>query len=114
MDPTSPTSQQAKPDAAASGAPLFSLGQIVATRGAMALFADHAEVTPQDLVRRHVTGDFGELSADDIQANRDAIEHGDRILSTYAVGGIKCYVITEAVDDGGSRSATTILRADEY
>jgi hypothetical protein len=113
MKQTTPAIQRATTDAAASAAPLFPLGQIVATRGVLALFSEHAEVTPLDLIRRHVTGDFGELCADDVQANRDAIESGARVLSAYTVGGTKCYVISDAVGDDGTRT-TTVLMADEY
>ena len=114
MTDTSPKTARPSTHQRASQGPLFDLGQIVATRGVLALFAKHPEVTPLDLVSRHVSGDFGELCADDVEANRDAIKHGERVLSAFTVGGVKCYVITDAVDDGGRRSATTVLTSDEY
>ena len=68
------------------------------------------EPTPFDFLARHVIGDDGNLDEHDKQANREAIEHGGRILSSYILaGGEKLYVITE--DD---RTVTTVLLSDEY
>jgi hypothetical protein len=45
-------------------APLFALGRVVATPGALSAL-EEAAVEPLDLLRRHVMGDWGEVSACD-------------------------------------------------
>jgi hypothetical protein len=89
--------------------PLFKLGMVVATPGALEALAK-SRTSPWALLSRHVSGDFGqELDSEDVQANFDAIRTGERVLSVYTVGGDRLYVITEA-----DRSSSTILRVDEY
>ena len=67
-------------------------------------------MTPLDLIKKHVSGDYGQLCAEDAQANNEAIQNGDRILSVYHTSkGEKLYVITE-----WDCSATTVLMASEY
>ncbi|MBS7545527.1 hypothetical protein [Ancylobacter oerskovii] len=61
------------------------------------------------LIRRHARGDFGNVCPDDAQSNREAIENGSRILSSYPVGNQNVWVITEA-----DRSVTTILLPSDY
>jgi hypothetical protein len=89
--------------------PLFALGQMVATPGALdALTA--AGQTPTEFVNRHVRGDWGDVCEDDKQANNDALASGERILSAYRTNlGVKLWVITES-----DRSSTCILLPDEY
>jgi hypothetical protein len=50
---------------------LFSLGQIVATPGALATLAKAGQ-TPLDFLSRHVRGDWGELDKQDIKENDPA------------------------------------------
>lgn len=95
--------------------PNFSLGQCVATPGALeALQA--AGVSPLDLLARHALGDWGDLSQDDLEANNQALVDGSRILSAYVLPGQdqKVWIITEAVGDDGQRASSCILMADEY
>ena len=89
--------------------PLFLLGQIVATPGALALFQQHEDKSIHQCLLNHLRGDWGELCADDKEANDYALNTGGRILSSYFVGGNKIWIITEA-----DRSATTILLPEEY
>jgi hypothetical protein len=85
--------------------PRFPLGRTVATPGAIALGIDLASY-----MRRHHCGDWGDLDEGDKQANEDALDHGDRILSCYDVpGGHRIYIITEA-----DRSSTCIMLREEY
>lgn len=50
------------------------------------------------------------MSKNDQAANREAIKHGSRVFSAYALTATnRVYVITEA-----DRSSTTILLPDEY
>jgi len=90
--------------------PLFSLGQIVATPGALAAL-EKAGQTPLEFLARHVRGDWGELSEEDRNENQFSLERGFRLLSSYRTnaGDTKLWVITEA-----DRTATTILLPEEY
>jgi hypothetical protein len=61
--------------------PLFDLGQVVATPGALAAL-EKAGQNAMDLLSRHVTGDWGELSEDDCKENQFSLEKGFRLLSS--------------------------------
>jgi len=92
--------------------PMFSLGNVVATPGALDLLDRHA-LNAITILRRHMWGDFGTVGADDQAANLAAIGNDARILSAYEVGPDgkteKLWVITEA-----DRSSTTLLLPSEY
>ena len=89
--------------------PLFSLGQIVATPGALEALA-RANQQSEYFLDRHVSGDWGELSNEDKAENEYSLQHGFRILSSYKTAtGEKLWLITEA-----DRSVTTLLLPDEY
>lgn len=89
--------------------PLFELGQVVATPGALSTLAQ-AEVDPASLITRHVTGDWGDMVEEDKMANEEAVTYGHRVFSAYQLeSGEKIWVITE-----WDRSYTTILLPDEY
>jgi hypothetical protein len=88
--------------------PLFKLGQVVATPGALAHCERHS-INPLLLLGRHIGGDWGDLCADDVAANVHALQHDERILSMYVLHGVNLYVITD-----WERSATTLLLAHEY
>lgn len=89
--------------------PRFPLGQIVATPGALTAF-EQAGQEPMEFLRRHITGDWGEVGAEDRQANEQAVLHGARIMSVYSLrNGTKMWVITES-----DRSVTTFLLPSEY
>ncbi len=98
-----------KPSLPNEPAPRFSLGQVVATPGALESLQE-SEQSPLELITRHVTGDWGELGKEDKQENERSVEKGYRILSAYRLkSGEKVWVITEA-----DRSVTTILLPSEY
>jgi hypothetical protein len=89
--------------------PLFSLGQLVATPGALAAL-EKAGQGPLEFLSRHVHGDWGDLCEEDRRENQFSLERGFRILSSYrTLTDVKLYVITEA-----DRSVTTILLPEEY
>lgn len=92
----------------ATRGPRFPLGQLVATPAVLAHLNAHA-VTPLSLLRRHVTGDWGEVGAEDQAENDRALMHGFRLLSRYTVVGEPVWIITEA-----DRSVTTLLFPSEY
>ncbi len=91
-----------------NGKPRFSLGQIVATPAALEVLAETG-ATVEQFVTRHVCGDWGEVDAEDWQANEDALIHGDRLLSAYTIANERLWLITEA-----DRSVTTLLLNREY
>ena len=88
--------------------PLFTLGRILATPAAREALGE-LNYSSLDLLRRHMSGDWAEMDAEDQQANQDAVAHGDRVFSAFTIQGIKFWVITEA-----DRSVTTILLPAEY
>ena len=92
----------------------FSLGQILATPGALEALQESGQ-SPAEFLHRHVTGDWGEVCSGDKQLNDQSLVDGSRLMSGYRTGkGVKLWVITEAQDDDGHRAATTILLPDEY
>ena len=90
------------------------LGQLLATPGALTALTESGE-SPGQFVARHAAGDWGEVCAEDARLNDEAVKDGSRILSAYRTAkGERIWIITEAADDSGNRSATTILLPDEY
>ena len=95
----------------------FKVGMLYTTPGAWDAMreAGNPYRVAEELLSRHRAGDWGDLSPEDRLANERAIEDGSRILSAYVLStGTKIWLITEAKDDEGRRSATTILLPDEY
>ena len=88
--------------------PLFPLGQVVATPGAIEVM-ERLEITPLALLGRHVSGDWGDIDPEDKGLNEQALKIGERIFSVYGPEDDRLWVITEA-----DRSATTILRPEDY
>jgi hypothetical protein len=97
-------------------APLFPLGQVVATPGALDAARDAGQFL--ELLARHARGDWGCVDPEDAVTNVEAVHEGLRILSAYPIDpalpcagyGENCFwIITEA-----DRSVTTILLPDEY
>jgi hypothetical protein len=88
--------------------PLFPLGKLLATRGALDLL-DRSGVDAVELLYRHQRGDWGDVPPEDAEMNKFALLHSLRIVSSYQVSAKeKVVVITEA-----DHVATTILRAAE-
>lgn len=89
--------------------------RLAITPMAQELFAEQ-EVMPSlgDILAKHLTGDWGEIPAEDAAANRQALVNGERVMSVYTVTtsdnrSVKVWVITEA-----DRSVTTVLFPEEY
>ncbi len=89
---------------------LFELGSIVGTPDALRHVAESG-ASAESLIARHSRLDIGDLCEDDHELNRQAIEHGSRIVSCFKLAdtGTRVYVITEA-----DRSATTLMLTTEY
>jgi hypothetical protein len=94
---------------------LFQLGQVVATPGALDALQRN-KTTGLDYVQRHASGDWGVLCDGDKESNQDALQSGARILSAYLLPDeTKLWIITDAaVDEQGTRLATTLLLPEEY
>lgn len=91
--------------------PLFELGEVVSTQGALNTLA-RLNIDPAVLITRHVSGDWGSLPSEDQESNQNAVEKAnDRIFSEYLLppDNTKIWIITE-----WDRSYTTILLPEEY
>lgn len=89
--------------------PLFPLGHLLITPGAQTLLKAMA-LPSLTFLNRHCYGDWGDISADDFQANQNALIEGSRLLSAYDLGDEhRLWIITEA-----DRSTTTLLLPEEY
>lgn len=93
--------------------PLFDLGQCLSTPRVLSHLTQHC-IFPAALLSRHQHGDWGNVDAEDVKANDQAVQSGARILSSYLVAFVVVWCITEAEDDRGHRAATTLLFPDEY
>jgi hypothetical protein len=73
----------------------FSLGQLVATPGALEL-AQEQGIDVLALLGRHVSGDWGDVSAEDKVLNEVSVDGGLRLFSSYGEGAKRLWIITEA------------------
>ena len=90
----------------------FELGKVYATKNV----TERAEASPQffdfchDSLRRHMSGDWGNLDPEDAELNDAAINSDTRIISVYIFSSdVTLWIITEA-----DRSSTTMLFPEEY
>ena len=109
------TKKSPRPGKRTSLPPLFPLGQIVATPGALEASA------PDYLYRclfRHSRGDWGNVCPEDAASNQEAVTARSRILSAYPIDPAKpckgfgentLWIITEA-----DRSSTCVLLPENY
>jgi len=85
----------------------FPPGSIVATPAAL------RSVSQEEIfsaLKRHLSGDWGELDRDDWDANNEALLDGARLFSAYcSATGQRFWIITEA-----NRQATTVLLPEDY
>ena len=87
----------------------FNPGQVVATPGALAAFEASGE-SLFDYPTRHLSGDWGDVDAENAQENERSLKHGWRLWSAYALkSGVRIWTITEA-----NRSSTCVLLPEEY
>src|SRR5688500_16616468 len=86
---------------------LFTIGQTVMTPGARDTF------TMEELLlclRRHATGDWGDMDKEDQRQNDAAVRYGnDRVFSAYQLGDRRLWIITEY-----DRSSTCLLLPEDY
>jgi hypothetical protein len=89
--------------------PLFSLGDVVITPGALDAFKATGERITRYLAM-HQCGEWGQLDRHDIRENEYALKHGLRLLSAYHLqDNIKIWIWTEA-----DRSSTCVMLPSEY
>jgi hypothetical protein len=89
--------------------PRFPLGQTCATPRALEALS-HAGQDAAQFLRRHQSGDWGDLSEEGKQENDFSVDKNLRIFSAYRLSdGTKIWIITEA-----DRSVTTVLLPSEY
>jgi len=84
----------------------FPLGQMAVTGTASARLSTEEVLT---CLRRHASGDWGDLCPEDALANDQALQRGGRLFSAYGQGESRFWIITEA-----DRSVTTVLMPDDY
>ncbi len=85
----------------------FPLGHVVSTPNAL------KQLTQDDIqsgLKRHASGDWGDVDEHDRQANERALRDGSRLFSVYhAADSTKFWIITEA-----DRSSTCVLLPQDY
>ena len=95
--------------------PLFLLGQVVATSGALNKIEP---VWMANCLARHMRGDWGVVCEEDAETNNAGLRGGGRLLSAYPIDAEKpcegfgdntLWIITE-----WDRSVTTFLLPNEY
>lgn len=92
--------------------PKFNAGRLLFTRGVNDIVAENTDfarfVTTS--LKRHLTGDWGELPEEDKKENEFSLDKELRLFSAYENDNLpKIWIITEA-----DRSATTVLFPSEY
>lgn len=91
----------------------FELGQVVGTPQAVQFCGEQC-IDIVGLLRRHASGDWGDLTQADRLANDAAVLDGSRILSAYQFKAGKVWVLTDAADDLGSRASTCVMLPADY
>jgi len=87
----------------------FQPGTVVITPGCLQAFETSGD-DPLVFILRHVQGDWGDLSPEDIAENELSLREGFRLLSAYTLSnGTKVWIITEA-----TRESTCLLLPEEY
>jgi hypothetical protein len=85
----------------------FELGRLLCTPGCQEKFTKEEMLA---CLKRHETGDWGDVYAHDRRENDRALKEGSRLLSVYKLGEERSlWIITEA-----DRSVTTFLLPSEY
>lgn len=111
-----------------SNAARFSMGQIVATPGALQLLQETG-FSAAALLARHLRGDWGDLCKDDAALNAMALTDGSRIMSVYRLVDAEklkatprskradlptVWVTTDGTNEDGKREYTTLLLPGDY
>ena len=75
-----------------------------------------AEEDIDKILQRHQSGDFGEVSENDSERNREALrDESGRVFSAYLIGVLRVWVITEGLEpDQAKDRVTTVLLPSDY
>lgn len=70
-------------------------------------------------IRRHVAGDWGDVSVEDVAANDGAAVTGERVLSIYDVpegasDETAVWIVSDGVDEPDEPRVTTVMFRSEY
>tara|TARA_R110002111_G_scaffold18931_1_gene46182 strand:+ start:33282 stop:33599 length:318 start_codon:yes stop_codon:yes gene_type:complete len=98
-----------------TSSPQFKLGKTVVATPSVLEALEQSGQSPSEFIKRHLQLEQGDLCDEDHELNGEALKDGSRILSAYKTSkGVKIWIITEAEDRNGHRSATTLLLPEEY
>lgn len=89
----------------------FDPGRVLLTQAVQHLM-EHAHLDPTPYLRRHFSGDWGELPDEDRKSNQRALTTRERLFSSYNINAgdeTRLWIITEA-----DRCATTVLLPSDY
>ncbi|WP_335340353.1 hypothetical protein [Collimonas pratensis] len=111
--PDQPSSSENRPFliiAVTHSSPLFGVGQVIVTAGALDLL-DRLGINASTLLARHQQGDGGDIDREDAATNTWAVQADERLQSAYILGKPheRLWIITER-----DRSVTTLLLPEEY
>lgn len=108
--------------------PKFNLGAVSATPRALALLTKTG-FSANQLIERHVSGDWGDCCGQDATMNENALSNGERLFSVYRLVDTKLlnqiprsqhhkyptvWVITNAASGAGVRDYTTLMTPECY
>lgn len=92
-----------------AGAARFALGEIFITPEAEKSL-QFAGQTATEFLRRHVSGDWGEVPDEDVEYNELSVEKDGQLLSCYRTSkGEPLWIVT-----AGDRRATSVLLPSNY
>ncbi|QHF43082.1 SAM-dependent methyltransferase [Pseudomonas sp. S35] len=108
---TGPEEPEATPTPNQAPRMIFEPGRLVMTHSVQYL-VEQGHLDPSLYLRRHFSGDWGELPDEDWTSNQRALTTGERLFSSYNVDAgdeTRLWIITEA-----DRSSTTVLLPSDY
>lgn len=108
---TGPVEPEATPTPTQAPRMIFEPGRLVMTQSVHYL-VEQGHLDPSPYLRRHFSGDWGELPDEDWNSNQRALNTGERLFSSYNVDAgdeTRLWIITEA-----DRSTTTVLLPSDY
>ncbi|KPY90144.1 hypothetical protein ALO44_200018 [Pseudomonas syringae pv. tagetis] len=89
----------------------FELGRMMLTHSVQSLL-QNSSLDVSQYLRRHATGDWGEISKDDWDSNQQALSADGRLFSGYDIDAedeTRLWIITES-----DRSVTTVMLPSDY
>ena len=105
-------SKSRKSEAHSSERKRFTIGKLVTTMGVNNMIVDNAAfaIFVTDSLRRHATGDWGDLPEEDKKENDYSLQKRLRLLSAYYKPPLpKIWIITDA-----ARTITAIMFPEDY